>query len=455
MNNFKNLDFLGIKPQIYKESQTRLRTCFGALISVLVFLASSSVSIFFFVQTLKRAEIRTVESSETSQTNSLEYSKYNQIVAVTKPLNKLFSFEEEDMLFTPVINYNYVEDPDTMIQLKRTIVMDRCTKEHLGPQADLFSDISDLEHYFCFPKNLDLLLYGVHGGTKPFSLFFISLDFCQAGKNGKKACFEEKLMKSMLSNVYINFAYLDYNIQNDNIETPGNLFVRSKRFKASSTISTRVEYYLQIVNYETDVGFFFKDMQSEKLFLTSYFTILTDFDTRVDFFKLHGSLEWAKKNITRSFEKLEQLAAKIGGVIKTIMIVGEVLTYIASENVYFDQLAEAIYEMEVPQFMPKSKLPNSNESNISIKKEAVAKEKFSNCELIKLRLFCGRGSTKGKTFYSNMKLVKELLSVETLLKTVVCFNKTTKERERQENIPVEQRIRMVVQRREEKEVIDN
>ena len=329
--------------------------------------------------------------------------------------------------------------------------MERCTKEHLGPHADLFADIADLEHYFCFPKDIDLLLYGVHGGTKPFSYFYISLDFCKAGIDGKNTCFEDKLMKSMLSNVYINFAYLDYNIQNDNIDSPGNLFVKSKRFKAGSTVTTRVEYYLQIVNYETDVGFFFSEIESQNLFLTSQFTILTDFDVRVDFFRLNCSLDWSNKNILRSFEKLEQLAAKIGGVIKAIMIVGELMTYIVSENVYFDQLTEGIYEMEVPQNLPAAQLPNRNESNIKINKEQVMRTKLSNCQLIKLRLFFGRRSAEGKTFYSNIKLVKELLSIETLLKTVVSVSKNSNLREKEEDIPVEQRIRMIVKKNELRE----
>jgi len=73
-------------------------------------------------------------------------------------------------------------------------------------------------------------------------------------------------MTSLLSEVYLKVYYYDYNINSNNITTPGSLQIQQQSIPMSNTIYQKFFLEFENIVYSTDYGYVFQDIVTETYF---------------------------------------------------------------------------------------------------------------------------------------------------------------------------------------------
>jgi hypothetical protein len=146
-------------------------------------------------------------------------------------------------------------------------------------------------------------------------------------------------VSNVLENVYISIKFLDYLIQHDYFENPYEMYLRSDQVTASSTVYKRAFYFMKQVKYLTDIGFVFEDIKTE------YFYQYPDPKETVDL-RSQGILPGNFINVSfvmdkkidiykKTYMKLQELLAVVGGIIKLFTQVSIILLSLVFYNSYY------------------------------------------------------------------------------------------------------------------------
>ena len=343
MVSFKSLDFFGKDAKLYYHGGSRYQSNFGALLTLSALSMSTALIAYFFVRVFMRSNLNIFESREFSDIEEFDYSGFQQLIQVTLSNNVLLPETDEEKLFYIKFIYLYTEEGNSN-HIEESYFMKKCTVEDFGQNYNLFSHMLNLNRYYCIPPQVKMKYFGLYGGTKPFSYTKAEIYKCLNGKDGKSNCYEEAEVDKRMKGFYINFVYVDFMIQNDNIDSPGVPYVRSDRIQVGVDIYKRSYHYINVVDYITDFGYVFPETQTDRFFQFQDFSLIPDAKKANLYYMNTIGIGRTKITVNRSFEKFQEVLSNIGGTVKTLQAASQAIIYIFTDCDYFSILFEKVHE---------------------------------------------------------------------------------------------------------------
>ena len=220
------------------------------------------------------------------------------------------------------------------------IIVEKCNiSKHFGPYQELFSQIEDLNTFFCAtPRLSNQTIYGQYGNIYPFGYYHFYVYMC-LNQSESDRCYKNETIMQLLSNTYLEMRTVDYSINSLNTNKLLKTNIRVDRYMISLTVYKRI--YLNWVQYITDQGFVFTS--NEEIGFHQFDSTKFDIDHRdinngtiKSTFVTMTFLGTGKKIVyNRMYVKLPEYIATISGIIKVITTSAFIINYSIGRNYYY------------------------------------------------------------------------------------------------------------------------
>jgi hypothetical protein len=325
-NLLKNLDIIGPSFQLNTYAESKFRTYIGGLLTILCFLSISSLSLYFIYNTFARTKPSVLNNRVFDNNPSFDYAKFPVMMGVAGT-DTLFH-NDTDSIYNIRAAYHYFgEGLQSMkfIELNMT----KCNPELFGSNKAEFLDVM----YFPFLYCLDItssyfnsnktIIKGQVGSLEENGFIGFYINKCKNSTTSKK-CKSEDEIDSRLGNVYLGLFFVDFYIDSNNYETPGKPFLNMMAFSIHPSIYKGFIVMAENIEFTTDQGLLLNNEHTQK-----YYTFLNTYESADlrngatfpgNFASIYLSGVKVKETYYRSYPKLQDLFATIGGVFKAIII---------------------------------------------------------------------------------------------------------------------------------------
>lgn len=344
---WEGLDLHAISPQVYVFGKDSYSTRWSIIVSIVSYMAIIILSGYFAAGLLERQSMIVIYNQDSQIYPVLNISSLPFMIGLFdndgkpyKNADRTFNF---NAMFSKFDYYTNSTGDRLSISSVTSIPLEKCDKnKHFGNFTSYFSDIIYMSNFYCItPDRHNLTIYGIFGdGTRNFSNLVINTNRCvnNSRTSNRSDCLDQKTIDTALESVYFTMNYLDYDINHNNVDSPQTLVRKSDSILLSSKIYTRIADYKKVVYYDTDYGYLFEDYKRVNFFqeerqdksydyrvddITGTFSTMVIRNSRkVDIYK-------------RSFMKLQQMIASIGGIIQGILTAGYVIVMVFSRKLLF------------------------------------------------------------------------------------------------------------------------
>ncbi len=350
---FLKFDFLSVKPSININSNVRIRTCIGATFSLISFILVMSMSIYLANVGLKRDKMTILYKENPVPFPSYDF--FNKTIAFCGHNNYGIQFKEQDRIFNFVAKYRYFD--------KETITMKEFYPK-IDPNCEINSKRYWPETYKEIPwKNYQCIditdpqikgknIYNNYGDTKNgFSMLNLYVNKCvnDTSRNITN-CLPQEEIDKYLDDYYVSLNMEDYTINNDNIETPGELSYFTRTLRLSINLFRRIFVRIREIEYKTDYGRLFEDFKTEN------YSEIENFEYYIDtkspghipgnfaYFTFINSS--TKEYYKRTFVKFQELIAYLGGLMESILFVSNTIVKYFSKITYNIKLSRFILDFD-------------------------------------------------------------------------------------------------------------
>lgn len=366
----KSLDFSSQNPQFFIQKESRLKSTFGGLISVFVI----SVVLFFvwylgydivYKQNpivLMKEENLVVSNQHQLNNNTAFIGMLveNEDVGKVEDLYKILSFTLTHYLYKK--NMNLSNDEIWEIE-SNEINLVPCTG--YWNYNNSYTE-EQLSQFLC-GENFDYSLGGYW--TEDFlNLLVYEIHFCDSSK---RECLPLEDMKSFVKGKYLNLYFMDQIVDPTNFNSPIKFFSRNIYMLLDSLLYKEMELFFRTIEIDSDVGFFIED----KNYLTSfqYDRYTVDSKSLDDGENPMLASIWvysSSKKITykRSYIKVQDIAANVGGIVKFMMLSAYLLLYLPSMKAIKVRIMNEIFDFnfdDTIKIIPSSHIKNQIKDEVS------------------------------------------------------------------------------------------
>jgi len=414
MKYIKKIDFLSRSANFTfnEKGDTTYKTMIGGIISFITIFGSFGLCIYFLLKFFDRNKVTVVHSTQTdiyinntishkmpillrlSDTNSNTFDNPNKIYNITL---KVWHGGSNDSIFLP--------------QTYEDVKMEKCdiNKHFNGKFKNVINDLDNIDTYYCpIQRYYNQTLYGIYGSIYPFSYYSFTIRFCK-NSTENNSCYPLDYSINLLQESYLDVIIIDYTLDSLNQENTGKMTFHRERFMISSTMFKRIWYYLENIIFLTDEGYIFQNNKINRFH--RYNSVRFDVDSRdtknVYYFGTLTILNTSQSSIYyKSYSKIQDYIAVMGGIIKAFTILGTFLNYFNALNSYYFKV---ITDFMIDKNNDKIYKKYWNTSNISLINLRNQLSGFQNCknDLIKQNQML---INKAKTVCKNNDFVKRRIS---------------------------------------------
>ncbi len=362
MRFIAKFDFLSVKPKIMFYSEERYKTTIGGLFSILAYLSIIGISSYLSYICIKREEMLIVYNKVNTGFPVKDFfadpvmfvptddrgiiirniQRYISITPSFRWINKNFKISALDLNMEYDCNSKVTE---LWPKIKDQPWIQRIFKSKTAMCID--PNHLELKNKTIYGKNDDVKF----GEGKGLSFLNVYINKCinDTAKNITNCHPQEKIDKR-LSNFYLNIITMDHAIDNYNLTSVKQIKIKNEVIPLSPKLYRTIDIKYKHVDYITDFGYLFESNTVETFSIQEKYTETADIKTdtlipgNFALIKFFNSLN--KDKYIRKFQKLENLFANIGGAVKAILLIFEIIENYISDALYYIKLSNDIISFE-------------------------------------------------------------------------------------------------------------
>jgi hypothetical protein len=345
-------DIVGLPPTILIDDKTRHKSLFGGILSILSFISIIGIVLYFFFEFINKTQSSVIYNWEQSIIQGRNLTSFPYSIRIINSLGELIS-DSYAYIHSEVwkIKYLNVSGQSILNVTRNIIIHEKCDiKKNFGEYRFLFENATYLKDSYCPVLGVnDLSIKFPYGESLGYTFINHYIVKCtnDTSKN-KSNCAPPDKISSALGNTFILFNFLEYSIDNNNVYSPGKINMRTEQTAISSSIFTRIWFYVRNIDYISDDGFVFENKQSYEYFKisqpkftynllggaipNSYATVTITMDNIKDIYE-------------RKYMKAQNLLANVGGVIKGILTLSQLFSYYICNTLYEIDLTSSIFNL--------------------------------------------------------------------------------------------------------------
>lgn len=322
----KNLDYFRYYPVITVNNKEGLATTLGGYLSVcLYFLVLGSIALFGKDFYLKQNP--TVVTSSESNISPFISSK-DFFIAIGFELEGNIVIHERERYLNVHFGYLNYSSESSVYTIKEAVNCSTSNNQFMKNENNLSNYYNlDETNYYCPIENMLPDLKGSYGG-KSFLSYDIRVSKCINTTENDYSCKSNEEIDSYLKIFFTGIIYSDNLSNPTNLKTPIQKAYRNNLFRVSSTTSRQILLYYSNLVLDSDEGALFStsDITTSYTYDSLESDIIFADDTEY-FFRIIVSIKSSATRISRTYTKISKVAADVGGVTKSIMVVLYFINY--------------------------------------------------------------------------------------------------------------------------------
>ena len=329
---FLLIDIYGSKARFSIKGHKTYQTAFGSCITLI-----SYITIFVFFITFSKEVIYhkkpNVITSDLIDSSPLHFLLSNDFIwAISLQFLNYSGFIDETVYtlkaYTAISNV-YENGTASETQVNLNVV--KCSNYTFDVIPEYFNSL-DLNNLYCI--NLTgIELRGVYMEDKWTTINFQFIK-CINSTDNNNYCKTPDEIAEILNGGYIGIFTTDYQIIPSNYKKPAQIY--GKNIFTSFSIKQYMDFwvYFQIKQINTDKGLFFESILTQTFLTFESTSENKDYRESDNFLTVYIRESTNRKVLDRTYSKFQDIAANIGGIIKIIFIIGEIITYFIRRTLY-------------------------------------------------------------------------------------------------------------------------
>ena len=329
---FLLIDIYGSKARFTIKGHKTYQTVFGSIIT----LISYSVIFVFFIVFSKEIIYHkkpNVITSELIDSSPLHFLLSNEFIwAISLQfLNYSMYIDERVYTLKAYAAISNVHENGTASETQVNLNLVKCSDYSFSVIPEYFHGLA-LENLYCV--NLTgIELRGVYMEDKWTTINFQFIK-CINSTNNNNFCKTPDEISEILNGGYIGIFTTDYQIIPSNYKNPAQIY--GKNIFTSFSIKQYMDFwvYFQIKQINTDKGLFFESVLTQTFLTFESTSENKDYRESDNFLTVYIRESTNRKVLDRTYSKFQDIAANIGGIIKIIFIIGEIIAYFIRRTLY-------------------------------------------------------------------------------------------------------------------------
>ncbi len=364
---FKKADTFGSTIELQFEKQAKYNTIFGGILTIITYALTIALIISLCESLVFKDNPRT--------NSSILYKKYMPQIHLEKDDIKFgigyytSSVQEfyDPRYFTYTFRKFILDKRDGFSITKPSIKSTECKnleKFWVSPRYN-FTDLAksnQMDNFFCF-QNQNHTAEGSFSENY-FENFQVDMYRCKNSTKEKPSnttCVSDEEINTKLLGGFFEFIYVNKYIDTTDFENPVKEYMETYFITTDPFNSRFVDIYFKTVNITTDIGLVFEDKRSKKYVMYDYTREQSDINSaksKIVSFFINSSKNYLQVN--RSYFKLTDMAAIVGGIFNVYMVVGEKLSKFFSEDQIKIKILNTLFFFDAQQEGKKELISISN-----------------------------------------------------------------------------------------------
>ena len=328
---FIYLDLFGTKPRFLIDGYKSQRSYIGAFISIICCSCVFMFFIYFFEKILSHSKPNMVVSNLIDDLPDKYYFTDDFVFAISLQFPNYTNYVNESIYFLKLydVEYQFLED-NSYIFKEKEIPITLCSNYNIKVLPDYFGGLN-LKQLYCANFS-GYYLEGEYGQKKWRTLNF-KFSKCTNFSNYNNCLNKEEIDKYLQSG-YVDIFMTDKMIVPKDFKNPTKIY--GKNIFDSINGMDYMDYwiYLKRLEVQTDEGIIFE--QIAKTSVLSFEKTSTMKYSLLDetFLQVILRISINKEIYDRTYMKLQEALANVGGMVKIIFTIGEILNYITKIILY-------------------------------------------------------------------------------------------------------------------------
>ena len=328
---FIYLDLFGTKPRFLIDGYKSQRSYIGAFISIICCSCVFMFFIYFFEKILSHSKPNMVVSNLIDDLPDKYYFTDDFVFAISLQFPNYTNYVDESIYFLKLydVEYIFLED-NSYIFKEKEIPITLCSNYNIKVLPDYFGGLN-LKQLYCANFS-GYYLEGEYGQKKWRTLNF-KFSKCRNFSNYNN-CLNQEAIDKYLQSGYVDIFMTDKMIVPKDFKNPTKIY--GKNIFDSINGKEYMDYwiYLKRLEVQTDEGIIFE--QIAKTSVISFEKTSTMKYSLLDetFLQVILRISINKEIYDRTYMKLQEALANVGGMVKIIFTIGEILNYITKIILY-------------------------------------------------------------------------------------------------------------------------
>jgi hypothetical protein len=339
-------DIFGYVPSFHINKKKNYQTVFGGIVSFLI-ISSILYTIWHFGQEIiyKKKPNLIITNYHDADPMKIELNDQNFVLALGLQ-DQDYSLYINESIYTMKVKHHVVlrNTDGTFEDNVNELDTVRCSEKNITLLDDYFK-LMNLENLYCL-KNGTFFLQGDFGRSI-WSYMEFNFLRCKNSTMNKNSCKSKEEIEKRLASGYFGLFITDLTTTPANFSQPSQHFGENIFTTFSVNAYRDFWMYLSKVQMFSDEGWLLDDPVQQDYYGIDYYRETWDQrDTSEIFFNYYMRMSLSRQVFNRSYLKVQVLAANTGGIIKFLLICGEILVYYFRDLKFKTFIIDFFFEME-------------------------------------------------------------------------------------------------------------
>ena len=366
-----SFDLFGIRPTVYYDGKLKSGTGFGFLLTVLL-LTFTAVCFGYFGQDLyyRLNPIMRYHEEYTPLPESitLDPEIYPIVIEMNSASADVY-YTNPNLIKMTVGQLTITQNSNSTNVSFEEYPMETCREDHFDKLDDntrtyfLHKVLSD---YFCIPKNLKNLTMQGAFDQNIFQTIKFTVYVCSNETSGGK-CLPNEEIKQKMGRGFIGIYFADSTVNPENYLLPKKSQPKEVFTNFVLDSQKQIDVFLQNNYITTEDGIIFQNSNVERVY---NFDSSAQYDLRTenpDFFMVYFKIKQGNAYYERSYRKLQDLLAQIGGFINCFWIIMFSINYFYSNLSMIANVIANVFSIRVFKNLSNNNKNSPKDNLFSIK----------------------------------------------------------------------------------------
>ncbi|EAR86659.2 transmembrane protein, putative (macronuclear) [Tetrahymena thermophila SB210] len=404
----KIFDIYGQNVQLNLNKKQKYNTVIGGVLSLLVFTLLLIGCWFFGKELIYKQNPSVISQERPVDCPKRIDVKPDNLIIMMGVANANAQYFSDPRLFTVnAIQQQQVSYIDQNTGLSSIKLVNQNRKIRLCNENDI--GISDTKSYFtqlnypvlyCFDTSEQPVYFEGDFNQQEFSQLIVYFDKCQNSTSSQIICQPKEVIDQTLMLSKVGVFMSDHVINPLNFKNPISNRGISLYASTSSSFPQEMSLYFTNQYIDTDQGVFYQEIEQISTFVFMQQTITPYFSSPNTLARVIIRLQKQKENyMKRSYLKLADVVAQIGGLLKILVLIGFLISNRISKLYYFKAIIDEIYQFKSSS--DKVDLIPKDQSKIDQSNNQIITKQNPNQIQIQLTQQLTKGKQKNKSFVLN------------------------------------------------------